>query len=737
MRLSGIEERIQRQTVSIRRHTALDYLLFTRGASWRSDSGCLGDTRQELRDTIHTWIETASGDSPKIFCLSAAAGAGKSAVAHSVAERAKHLLASAFFVTRGSAERCSLSRILGTLIWELAGRNQRFGDAIGEAIDRERALASADPVRQFTELLLPFIRYFDRSKPFIWIIDALDELESPSAFIDLLRHHIPKLPPNFRIFITFRLLPAFRVLRSLPNSEYKDIPLRSPSSMEDIKLIARHRMQMVASARGLTEWPKEDAIEQFTNKSEGLPIWVTVVSSFLLVSSEPRGAFRRLLEQHRSPSSPDNEIDSLYKTVLDASGNWEEESFVSSLPLVLGILLLVQRPLSIKSIQCFYQEQEVLHETLPNIVHGLRPFLTTVQTSTPTSVYTVSLSDPLEFVHLTVQDFLWSQAMVKISLPRCQDELALRCLQVLNSGLTDHMPGVGWLNDENSKGIPTIPNDNIPEFLRYSSEFWIHHLTSRDALSQPVLLELKGFLSSKLLLWTEFQTSTSQFQTCLPVSNFLSAVSVCEIIDPMLPIEFSSKTLGDHVTVQSVVNLINQPDVSLNLMVLSTRLQFVNRLEEALSAIEQAVKLCHSLASERPAAFNGHLAMSLNNLSNCLSDLGCCEEALSAIEQAVELYHSLASERPAAFNGDLAMSLNNLSLCLSDLGHCEEALSAIEQAVKLRRLLASERPAAFNGDLAMSLNNLSNRLSDLGRCEEALSAIEQAVELRRSLASES
>jgi len=56
-----------------------------------------------------------------IFCLSAAAGAGKSAAAHSVAERAKHVIASAFFVTRGSADRRSLSRILGTLIWELAG----------------------------------------------------------------------------------------------------------------------------------------------------------------------------------------------------------------------------------------------------------------------------------------------------------------------------------------------------------------------------------------------------------------------------------------------------------------------------------------------------------------------------------------------------------------------------------------------------------------------------------------
>jgi tetratricopeptide (TPR) repeat protein len=75
--------------------------------------------------------------------------------------------------------------------------------------------------------------------------------------------------------------------------------------------------------------------------------------------------------------------------------------------------------------------------------------------------------------------------------------------------------------------------------------------------------------------------------------------------------------------------------------------------------------------------------MSLNNLSAHLSDLGRQEEALQAIQEAVEFYRRLAADRPAAFNPDLAMSLNNLSNCLSDLG-CreEEALQAIQEAVE-------------------------------------------------------
>ena len=65
------------------------------------------------------------------------------------------------------------------------------------------------------------------------------------------------------------------------------------------------------------------------------------------------------------------------------------------------------------------------------------------------------------------------------------------------------------------------------------------------------------------------------------------------------------------------------------------------------------------------------------------SDLGRREEALSAIEQAVELRRSLASERPAIFNPELAVSLNNLSRCLSDMGRREDALAATNQAAQL------------------------------------------------------
>ncbi len=176
------------------------------------------------------------------------------------------------------------------------------------------------------------------------------------------------------------------------------------------------------------------------------------------------------------------------------------------------------------------------------------------------------------------------------------------------------------------------------------------------------------------------------------------------------------------------------PNLAASLNNLSNSLADLGRDEDALTAIQEAVELRRALAAERPALFLSNLATSLNNLSNSLAGLGRDEDALTAIQEAVTHYRALATERPDAFLPNLAASLNNLSNRLADLGRDEDALTAIQEAVELRRALAVERPDVFRPDLAISLDNLSNRLADLGRREEALTAIQEAVTHYRALA---
>ena len=179
------------------------------------------------------------------------------------------------------------------------------------------------------------------------------------------------------------------------------------------------------------------------------------------------------------------------------------------------------------------------------------------------------------------------------------------------------------------------------------------------------------------------------------------------------------------------------PDLAMSLNNLFAGLSDVGRADEALAAIEEAVKHCRVLAAASAERFLPDLATSLNNLFAGLSDVGRADEALAAIEEAVKHYRVLAAASAERFLPDLATSLNNLSDGLRDVGRADEALAAIEEAVKHYRVLAAASAERFLPDLATSLNNLSDGLSDVGRADEALAAIEEAVKHYRVLAAAS
>ncbi|MFD0078528.1 tetratricopeptide repeat protein [Streptomyces sp. NPDC127166] len=166
---------------------------------------------------------------------------------------------------------------------------------------------------------------------------------------------------------------------------------------------------------------------------------------------------------------------------------------------------------------------------------------------------------------------------------------------------------------------------------------------------------------------------------------------------------------------------------------LSVRLGDVGRREEALVAIEEAVRISRSLAEANPNVHLFDLAISLANLSMQLGEVGRHEEALPVGQDAVVYYRRLAAVDADSYLHWLARSLDTLSARYADVGRREEALAAIEEAVRIRRSLAEANPDAHLPYLAASLSLLSSRLAEVGRCEEGLAAIEEAVRIDRSL----
>jgi hypothetical protein len=100
------------------------------------------------------------------------------------------------------------------------------------------------------------------------------------------------------------------------------------------------------------------------------------------------------------------------------------------------------------------------------------------------------------------------------------------------------------------------------------------------------------------------------------------------------------------------------------------------------------------VARARPDAFTPDLALSLDNLSGCLSALGRREAALEAIEEAVALYRELACARPDAFTPDLARSLGVRGRALALADHVGRAMASVAEGARMLIAWAGFIPAA-------------------------------------------
>jgi tetratricopeptide (TPR) repeat protein len=128
------------------------------------------------------------------------------------------------------------------------------------------------------------------------------------------------------------------------------------------------------------------------------------------------------------------------------------------------------------------------------------------------------------------------------------------------------------------------------------------------------------------------------------------------------------------------------------------------------------------------------LAEAMNNLAVVYRGRGRLDDAMEAATQAVRLYRDLADRDQRIYGRGLAGGLRNFAIAAATLGLRAQALEALGESLALLRLLASTESDASSRDLAATLNNYSVTAASLGWNEEALAAIEEAIALRRQLA---
>ena len=455
----------------------------------------------------------------EIFWLSDVAGTGKSAIAHTIAQYCDNhgLLGSSFFFDRNIPDRRNPQKLFTTIARDLVRLQNNLADHISMVLEADRSVASSCQTRQFEKLILePTLRHCIRSAVVI-VIDGLDEgydLET----LRVLRDRVPELPGNFRIFMTSR--PLDDIVTDLSDTRHvhrRSIDIHGDSNQRDIGVYIRDRLHYISSRKRLAvEWPGEARTNDIIKKSEGLFVWVSIVSEYLRTATHPDRKLSTLLyERNLSGVSMNAKMDALYSEVL-CTCDWDDEDFVHDYHLLVGAIMAAKMPLSSRALKSLHRINVELD--VDGVLWPLSSLLT-------------GLSDqdqPIHILHLSFRDFITFRAQSSLTHQRYyvnekehNQRLATLCLHVLTVDLTSHTPGTGYLS-ESTEGIPSIDSSDVSETVWYACRFWMEHIIEIEGDTSDTLLDsLRKFLAEKLILWIELLSTQYPFRSLSGVRAWL------------------------------------------------------------------------------------------------------------------------------------------------------------------------------------------------------------------------
>ena len=336
------------------------------GAAYNSQersppSRCHLGTRTELVSKIKEWIGDRR-DAKKLLWLHGPVGAGKSAIAQTVAETCagRGQLAASFFFSRSSPDRNSLKHLFPTIALQISLSSPRKRQKLQEILRKDPYISHR--VSGSIDLLVSL--FCDQpgtlpggqatlSSPFLVIIDGLDECQGNndqslilSHIYDLVDKH--RLP--LRFFITSRPESHIRETFDEPamSTVTKVVPLHGDSrARRDVLTYLRDEFSRIHDSKRHKDmmqfvpkpWPPDKIVEQIAIKSGGYFIYAATVIKY--VGEEYVSCLDRLDQvlgtsaAHHGPDEmPFAELDRLYSNVLSTCPNFQ----LPPLKRVLGFL---------------------------------------------------------------------------------------------------------------------------------------------------------------------------------------------------------------------------------------------------------------------------------------------------------------------------------------------------------------------------------------------------------------
>jgi len=322
---------------------------------------CHPNTRVALIQKIMDWLQNLDEASrgKVIMWLRGAAGAGKSAIAQSLAERlcAEGRLLAAFFFSRMDPDRCHARKLVATIAYQIYHTITAVQGPMGLAIERDPLIFTRNLFAQFEVLIIRPLGSLETgflhrlSLPRLIIIDGLDECLDPMEQKEILTtiaqiiqlSHLPMKflitsRPEHDICATFMSdgVDAVSGLLDLDNSYFPRSDIEWYFHTEFDRIRRTHPFRHLIPSN----WPSDRVVKQLALKSSGQFIFASTVVKYVQSIRHLPHQRLEVVQNIRPPRSleehPFAMLDALYAHILSNSAP-------ENVPAILRVLCYVIR----------------------------------------------------------------------------------------------------------------------------------------------------------------------------------------------------------------------------------------------------------------------------------------------------------------------------------------------------------------------------------------------------------
>jgi len=295
---------------------------------------CHENTRVAVLEKIDDWVDLVIEIAAFIMWLYGAAGAGKSAIARTMAEKlhSRQRLLATFFFSRQDSSRNHINSVIATLAYKIALAVPEARSLIVATIENDPLIFHSGFAHQLQRLIVEPLHQLSQQGvvyPTVIVIDGLDECLDHEERTILLQaisgaagqHSVP-----LKFLITSR--PEVPIARVFNTTPVVKVSARhslddEPESLEDVEYFLSAKFDEIKrthpSRRHIHhDWPPSQVIADLAQKSSGQFIYPTTIIRYI---SSPRHSPTSRLEmiiklRPLSGESPFAQLDTLYRYIL-------------------------------------------------------------------------------------------------------------------------------------------------------------------------------------------------------------------------------------------------------------------------------------------------------------------------------------------------------------------------------------------------------------------------------------